>query len=98
MRVTPAANRNTYSVAIMVVLAPRVAVFARNPGLGNRNTYSVAAAHGSLCTCTPCVAAARGTLFTRIPCIAAARGTLFRCTPCVAAARGNPCLSSPVSM
>ena len=34
VRVTPAANRNTYSVAIMVVLAPRVAVFARNPGLG----------------------------------------------------------------
>ena len=44
--VTPAANRNTYSVAIMVVLAPRVAVFARNPGLGNRNTYSVAVACG----------------------------------------------------
>ena len=30
--VTPAAKRNTYSVAIMVVLAPRVAVFVRNPG------------------------------------------------------------------
>ena len=49
VRVTPAANRNTYSVAIMVVLAPRVAVFAHNPGLGNRNTYSVAAACGNPC-------------------------------------------------
>ena len=51
--VTPAANRNTYSVAIMVVLAPRVAVFARNPGLGNRNTYSVAVACGKLCLTSP---------------------------------------------
>ena len=50
--VTPAAKRNTYSVAIMVVLAPRVAVFARNPGLGNRNTYSVAVACG-LCLSSP---------------------------------------------
>ena len=48
VRVTPAAKRNTYSVAIMVVLAPRVAVFARNPGLGNRNTYSVAAVGGPI--------------------------------------------------
>ena len=53
VRVTPAANRNTYSVAIMVVLAPRVAVFARNPGLGNRNTYSVAVACGKLCLSSP---------------------------------------------
>ena len=51
--VTPAANRNTYSVAIMVVLAPRVAVFARNPGLGNRNTYSVAVACGKPCLSSP---------------------------------------------
>ena len=51
--VTPAAKRNTYSVAIMVVLAPRVAVFARNPGLGNRNTYSVAVACGKLCLSSP---------------------------------------------
>ena len=52
-RVTPAANRNTYSVAIMVVLAPRVAVFALNPGLGNRNTYSVAVACGNPCLSSP---------------------------------------------
>ena len=51
--VTPAAKRNTYSVAIMVVLVPRVAVFARNPGLGNRNTYSVAVACGKLCLSSP---------------------------------------------
>ena len=51
--VTPAAKRNTYSVAIMVVLAPRVAVFVRNPGLGNRNTYSVAVACGKLCLSSP---------------------------------------------
>ena len=51
--VTPAANRNTYSVAIMVVLAPRVAVVALNPGLGNRNTYSVAVACGKLCLSSP---------------------------------------------
>ena len=53
VRVTPAAKRNTYSVAIMVVLAPRVAVFARNPGLGNRNTYSVAVACGNLSLSSP---------------------------------------------
>ena len=51
--VTPAAKRNTYSVAIMVVLAPRVAVFVRNTGLGNRNTYSVAVACGKLCLSSP---------------------------------------------
>ena len=51
--VTPAAKRNTYSVAIMVVLAPRVAVFVRNTGLGNRNTYSVAVACGKFCLSSP---------------------------------------------
>ena len=43
-QVTPTANRNTYSVAWLVGWLPRVACFARNPGLGNRNTYSVAVA------------------------------------------------------
>ena len=42
LRVTPTAKRNTYSVAWLVGWIPRVACFARNPGLGNRNTYSVA--------------------------------------------------------
>ena len=42
LRVTPTAKRNTYSVAWLVGCIPRVACFARNPGLGNRNTYSVA--------------------------------------------------------
>ena len=41
---TPAANRNSNRVAIIVVSLPRVASFARNPGLGNRNSYRVAAA------------------------------------------------------
>ena len=45
LRVTPTANRNTYSVARLVGLLPRVADFARNPGLGNRNSYRVAAAY-----------------------------------------------------
>ena len=31
--VTPTANRNTYSVATLVGQLPRVACFARNPGL-----------------------------------------------------------------
>ena len=42
LRVTPTANRNTYSVARLVGLLPRVADFARNPGLGKRNSYRVA--------------------------------------------------------
>ena len=46
--VTPAAKRNTYSVALLVGLLPRVAVFARNPGLGKRNSFRVAAAYGLL--------------------------------------------------
>ena len=44
IEVTPTANRNTYSVARLVGLLPRVADFARNPGLGKRNSYRVAAA------------------------------------------------------
>ena len=55
LRVTPAANRNSYRVAMFVGLLPRVAVFARNPGLGKRNSYRVAAAYGLpaySCFCT----------------------------------------------
>uniref|UniRef100_UPI0040267F72 hypothetical protein n=1 Tax=Prevotella sp. TaxID=59823 RepID=UPI0040267F72 len=33
LRVTPSAKRNSYRVAIKTVNLPRVAVFARNPGL-----------------------------------------------------------------
>ena len=33
MRVTPTANRNSYRVARLVGQLPRVACFARNPGL-----------------------------------------------------------------
>ena len=42
LRITPAANRNSYRVAMLVGQLPRVAVFARNPGLGKRNSYRVA--------------------------------------------------------
>ena len=42
LRITPAANRNSYRVAMLVGQLPRVAVFARNPGLGKRNTVRVA--------------------------------------------------------
>ena len=45
LRITPAANRNSYRVAMLVGQLPRVAVFARNPGLGNRNSFRVAAAY-----------------------------------------------------
>ena len=41
-QVTPTANRNSYRVAILVGRLPRVACFARNPGLRNRNSYRVA--------------------------------------------------------
>ena len=41
-QVTPTAKRNSYRVAILVGRLPRVACFARNPGLGNRNSYRVA--------------------------------------------------------
>ena len=40
--VTPAAKRNTYSVAMLAGVLPRVAGHARNPGLWNRNSYRVA--------------------------------------------------------
>ena len=33
LQITPSANRNSYRVAIIVVPLPRVASFARNPGL-----------------------------------------------------------------
>ena len=55
LRITPAANRNSYRVAMLVGQLPRVAVFARNPGLGKRNSYRVAAAYGLpaySCFCT----------------------------------------------
>ena len=42
LRVTPTAKRNSYRVAILVGRLPRVASFARNPGLGRRNSYRVA--------------------------------------------------------
>ena len=42
--ITPSANRNSFRVAIIVVQLPRVADYARNPGLGKRNSYRVAAA------------------------------------------------------
>ena len=45
-QVTPTAKRNSYRVAILVGRLPRVACFARNPGLGKRNSYRVAAAYG----------------------------------------------------
>ena len=46
LQVTPTAKRNSYRVAILVGRLPRVASFARNPGLGKRNSYRVAAACG----------------------------------------------------
>ena len=42
VRVTPTAKRNSYRVATLVGRLPRVACFARNPGLGNRNSVRVA--------------------------------------------------------
>ena len=55
LQITPAANRNSYRVAMLVGQLARVAVFARNPGLGKRNSYRVAAANGLpvySCFCT----------------------------------------------
>ena len=46
LQVTPTAKCNSYRVAILVGRLPRVASFARNPGLGKRNSYRVAAAYG----------------------------------------------------
>ena len=46
LQVTPTANRNSYRVAILVGRLPRVADYARNPGLWNRNSFRVAAAYG----------------------------------------------------
>ena len=60
LRVTPTANRNSYRVAMLVGQLPRVAAFARNPGLGKRNSYRVAAACGILVCIIPHVAAACG--------------------------------------
>ena len=53
LRVTPTANRNSYRVAILVVQLPRVACFARNPGLGKRNSVRVAAADTVAATMYP---------------------------------------------
>ena len=46
LQVTPTAKRNSVRVAILVGRLPRVACFARNPRLGKRNSYRVAAACG----------------------------------------------------
>ena len=46
LQVTPTAKCNSYRVAILVGRLPRVADYARNPGLGKRNSYRVAAAYG----------------------------------------------------
>ena len=46
LQVTPTAKRNSVRVARLVGSVPRVACFARNPGLGKRNSYRVAAAYG----------------------------------------------------
>ena len=46
LRITPTANRNSCRVARLVGRIPRVACFARNPGLGKRNSVRVAAACG----------------------------------------------------
>ena len=42
--ITPTAKRNSYRVARLVGRLPRVADYARNPGLGKRNSVRVAAA------------------------------------------------------
>ena len=42
LQVTPTAKRNSVRVARLVGRLPRVASFARNPGLGKRNSYRVA--------------------------------------------------------
>ena len=42
LSITPTAKRNTYSVAMLAGVLPRVAGHARNPGLWNRNSYRVA--------------------------------------------------------
>ena len=58
LRVTPTAKRNSVRVARLVGQLPRVACFARNPGLGKRNSYRVAAAYGgSNCGVNPLLAA-----------------------------------------
>ena len=44
LRITPTAKRNSYRVARLVGRLPRVADYARNPGLGKRNSVRVAAA------------------------------------------------------
>ena len=95
LRVTPAANRNSYRVARLVVQLPRVAVFARNPGLGKRNSYRVAAACGLLICIIPHVAAACGFLVCIIPHIAAACGLLVCIIPHVAAICGFFVCSTP---
>ena len=57
LQVTPTAKRNSYRVAILVGRLPRVACFARNPGLGKRNSFRVAAAYGeSNCGINPLIA------------------------------------------
>ena len=66
LQVTPTANRNSYRVARVVVQLPRVACFARNPGLGKRNSYRVAAAYGG-CTRSPSLALPKGRELSPLP-------------------------------
>ena len=47
-QVTPTAKRNSYRVARLVGQLPRVACFARNPGLGNRNSITFPLRAGDL--------------------------------------------------
>ena len=90
LRVTPTANRNSYRVAILVGRLPRVACFARNPGLGNRNSVRVAAACGPPANNNSHIAAACGWLFTGTPHVAAACGILFTIILHIAAACVSP--------
>ena len=66
LQVTPSAKRNSYRVAILVGRLPRVADFARNPGLGKRNSYRVAAACG-VCPRSPSLALYKGTELSPSP-------------------------------
>ena len=88
LQVTPTAKRNSYRVAILVGRLPRVACFARNPGLGKRNSFRVAAAYGLLVCIFPHVVAACGPFVCIIPHVAAICGLLVCIISYVAAACG----------
>ena len=72
-----------------------VAVFARNPGLGKRNSFRVAAACGPFVCIIPHVTAACGPLVSIIPHVAAACGPFVCIIPHVAAACGFLVCSHP---